>query len=172
MDLLRPGEAERLEIHDDTYPPLDIAPEECYFAELTRNEWHQARPEDRYVLSVIKGISLLDREVLVKLFGARREVFKMYMEEQKKWVMDAANYIRQNYGIQDAEHSPQLIEQVTKQIGPEYLLYILASDPALIQVNGDMTDEKARIIRKFCSSLRLAKRIYRDRNKVELSDRL
>ena len=172
MDLLKVEEVEKLEVHDDIYPPLDIAPEECYWHELTKFERQQLRPEERYIFSVIRGIDLKDKKVLLNSFGPRSDCLVAYLAGQKFWIDEAVGYLKINRGIESPRRSPELIEQVEKQIGPEYRLFILASYPALIQVNGDMSDEKARIIRKFCSSLRLAKRIFRERNKRELSDEL
>ena len=155
---------ETVEMHERKYPPMDFAPEECYYAELAPQKEEKIKSAERYIFRVLDPLlhddSLTsDREILLGCFSTRRDCFKIYMSQQIPWVEEAAYFIGVNDHINDPQHSPKLIEQVTTQIGPEYRLYVLAKNPALLDLGVDVNDEKIFTIRRFCSSLRLSKRI-------------
>jgi hypothetical protein len=155
---------ETTEIHERHYPPLDFAPEECYYSELPLKKEEKIKLSERYIFRVLEPLlhdeSLIsDREVLLGCFSTRRDCFKIYMSQQIPWVEEAAYFIGLNDHVDDPQHSLKLIDQVTNQIGPEYRLYVLAKNPALLDLGVDLNDDKILTIRKFCSSLRLSKMI-------------
>jgi hypothetical protein len=155
---------EEKEIHEDRYPPMDVAPEECYYAELSESKQAKIKPSERYIFRVIEHLLYddalrVDRETLLGCFGARKGCLGLYLSWQKPWIDEAAYFIGVNQGVDDPAHSPKLMNQVLDQIGPEYNLYVLAKNPGLLDLGTEITDEKIMIIRRFCSSLRLSKRI-------------
>ena len=160
-DVVRNGEW--AEIHESRYP-MDMAPEDCYYAELSPQEEQKILVPERYVFRVIEplfseGEFRVDRETLLGCFGARKESLRIYLSWQSPWIKEAAYFIGLNDHIPDPEHSDKLMNLVINYIGPKYRLYVLAKNPGLLDLGTEITDDKILIVRRFCSSLRLSKRI-------------
>lgn len=159
VEILTAPEVEKLEIHDS---PIklngDIPESQLYWHELTEEQKEMIQDKkEYYVFAVIYGVPEEDKDILDSCYGPRAQCLMPYLTKQAQWGHVAADLMKKNNGIENPERSPEFLDFLLNSLCIDYRLYVLASNPGVLELTRDITDEKVSIIRKFCVSLRKAK---------------